>query len=362
MSDPTRAAAGSAFPPLTPATGPLPTPELRTGAFGETVRRLQRALRREGLYPGAIDGSFGGGTASAVRAFQRRVGLPADGVVGPRTWEALEPATLAGTPAPGAPVASRPAPIPVPGLLPALASEPLAMRCLALTASFETGAPPPECFATGSGDFDGQGMSYGALQWNLGQGTLQALLQDLDRSSPGVLDDVFGDEAGALRTVLARPRAEQLAWVRAIQAPTRRRLDEPWQGYFRALGRRPECQAAQVRAARAYHDAALELCRAFGLRSERAVALAFDICVQNGSISKETAARIRADFRAAPGLDEAGRLEIVANRRADAARPQWREDVRRRKLAIARGSGTVHGRHYELARDYAITLADAPLD
>jgi Putative peptidoglycan binding domain len=53
------------------------------------VRRVQRALRRyrpEVL----VDGLFGPGTAEAVRDFQRDHDLPVDGVVGPRTWQALE--------------------------------------------------------------------------------------------------------------------------------------------------------------------------------------------------------------------------------------------------------------------------------
>lgn len=36
-------------------------------------------------------------------------------------------------------------------------------------------------------------------------------------------------------------------------------------------------------------------------------------------------------------------MSIVANRRAEAANPRWVDDVRVRKLCIARGEGTVHG-------------------
>jgi hypothetical protein len=53
---------------------------------------------------------------------------------------------------------------------------------------------------------------------------------------------------------------------------------------------------------------------------------------------------------------EVARLRIVANRRAEAAKPQWVEDVRSRKLTIANGEGSVHGRHYDLAEDFGITL------
>jgi peptidoglycan hydrolase-like protein with peptidoglycan-binding domain len=63
-------------------------PTLRFGDSGESVRVLQRILRSNG-YPVTVDGSFGALTESAVKAFQTRRGLVADGVVGPKTWREL---------------------------------------------------------------------------------------------------------------------------------------------------------------------------------------------------------------------------------------------------------------------------------
>ncbi len=53
------------------------------------------------------------------------------------------------------------------------------------------------------------------------------------------------------------------------------------------------------------------------------------------------------------------KLRIVANRRAEAANPQWIEDVRTRKLCIANGEGTVHGRFYNLEDQFGIGLQAA---
>lgn len=52
------------------------------------VRILQQALHSEGFNV-PVDGRFGLGTEAAVKRFQRRAGLSADGVVGPATWAAL---------------------------------------------------------------------------------------------------------------------------------------------------------------------------------------------------------------------------------------------------------------------------------
>lgn len=56
---------------------------------GETVRKLQRALRGLGFFPGTADGVYGPQTAHAVKAFQAANALVADGEAGPATLAAL---------------------------------------------------------------------------------------------------------------------------------------------------------------------------------------------------------------------------------------------------------------------------------
>jgi soluble lytic murein transglycosylase-like protein len=59
------------------------------GAHGWDVSALQFLLRRRGFDPGPLDGFMGGQTAGALRAFQQRMGLFADGIAGPATLAAL---------------------------------------------------------------------------------------------------------------------------------------------------------------------------------------------------------------------------------------------------------------------------------
>lgn len=88
-------------PPKEPVKEPEKQPEkgqtvsyktLRRGNYGELVKQLQTKLNALGYDLGVcgIDGDFGQATEKAVKAFQKDHGLTADGVVGQKTWAALE--------------------------------------------------------------------------------------------------------------------------------------------------------------------------------------------------------------------------------------------------------------------------------
>jgi len=53
---------------------------------------------------------------------------------------------------------------------------------------------------------------------------------------------------------------------------------------------------------------------------------------------------------------ELAKLQAIANRVAEASKPQYVEDVRVRKLTVANGSGTVHGVVYNLEQQFGIGL------
>ncbi len=87
----------------------------------------------------------------------------------------------------------------------------------------------------------------------------------------------------------------------------------------------------------------------------------FDIVVQNGTIKPEIKQQILADFDAlpkdlAPDDLEVRKMQSIANRRAEAAKAAFVEDVRRRKLCIANGGGTVHGIRFDLRDQFGIGL------
>lgn len=110
----------------TPPAAPKPPssssnmPVLREGMTGPAVKDMQLLLNQKGASISA-DGKFGPATTKAVKEFQSKSGLKADGVVGPKTWDALSaggaepPAPVPPGPVPPAPVP--PAPLP-PGPVP----------------------------------------------------------------------------------------------------------------------------------------------------------------------------------------------------------------------------------------------------
>lgn len=59
------------------------------GSTGSVVKQIQTRLKNWGYYSGSVDGVYGSATESAVKAFQRKNGLTADGKAGPQTLKAM---------------------------------------------------------------------------------------------------------------------------------------------------------------------------------------------------------------------------------------------------------------------------------
>ena len=57
---------------------------------GVTATDVQNALLKTGIDPGPVDGRVGKKTKTAIKEFQRRHNLTADGIVGERTWALLK--------------------------------------------------------------------------------------------------------------------------------------------------------------------------------------------------------------------------------------------------------------------------------
>lgn len=61
----------------------------KLGSRGDEVRKIQSKLKQLGHYSGSVDGIYGTQTQKAVKAFQKKCGLTADGIAGPKTLKYL---------------------------------------------------------------------------------------------------------------------------------------------------------------------------------------------------------------------------------------------------------------------------------
>jgi hypothetical protein len=224
-------------------------------------------------------------------------------------------------------------------------------KLLNMVGLFETSSKYPEFYTITAGNFDGAGLSFGVLQWNLGQGTLQELLKEI---SSEVLQECFGNLYPELINMLGKKRNEQIQWGNSISLPNKRKIKMEWAKSFEKLGLKKECQDIQVKLfSRKYLVNAKEMFNLCGLTTERGLALMVDIAVQNGSLGK-------AKNKILSGVnnftDEVEKMIFIANERAIVCNKQWISDVRSRKLTIAKGEGIVHGIKIDMEKDFNITL------
>lgn len=59
------------------------------GSRGQEVKTIQTKLKNWGYYSGSIDGIYGSGTLRAVKKFQQKNSLNADGIAGTKTLQAM---------------------------------------------------------------------------------------------------------------------------------------------------------------------------------------------------------------------------------------------------------------------------------
>lgn len=75
-------------------------PTIKQGSKGPAVKKAQKALNDRGYFVGAADGIFGSQTKNGVTVYQTDrkedefLPLSVDGIVGPKTWARLAPATI----------------------------------------------------------------------------------------------------------------------------------------------------------------------------------------------------------------------------------------------------------------------------
>lgn len=247
--------------------------------------------------------------------------------------------------------------------------------CLNISGSFE-GRPGGPHWDLVSGNFDGMGISVGALQWNPGTGSIMRLLGDTFTAMATVPEE-FEDihEMFLMKPKAARNFAIQ-TWT--IPGDPHGALTPEAKALWRSFLSTGECIQAQRGLATKILKAAIEDAEHYlpwGDVSHRTAAFFFDLHVQQGGMSKKmddgtwqtvevlsgpeaAAPQLAIDFAAQAGkgktayawqdvVDSGDTLAAVllhyAFARASMSRPQYVWDTLSRRGTIACRVGSVHG-------------------
>lgn len=215
----------------------------------------------------------------------------------------------------------------------------------------------PSAYQNVTGNTDKQGLSFGVIQWNFGQRTLQRLLNAMAKRDPQLFRDLCngkGDELLAhCQDTSNKGVAEAVDWAKTFvcAAPTSGQLKPEWQDVFKNLGAAPAFIEEQNKdLIDNYWKQAKAIAYDQHLTTERGMALAFDIAVQNGSVKDSAQAYIDQQLkqRQASGVlvDDQQLMEIIATAVSLQSAPENRKNVLERKMAIARGGGSVNDTPY----------------
>lgn len=203
-----------------------------------------------------------------------------------------------------------------------------------------------------AGDFDEQGLSLGYLQWCIGQGTLQPLLNRMDKQYNSEMRNIFKTNYSEIHDMIYYSPVNQLEWAKGINN-FMNKIIEPWYSKFVSLSKNQNFIKIEQDAEVYLVKQAMIICDKYNLRTVRGFALAFDIVVQNGSISSEAAKIIDNALIKTPNMTEKTLLGVIANAVADSSSNNS-GDIRSRKIAIVNGKGIVHGSMLYLDANYGL--------
>jgi len=219
-----------------------------------------------------------------------------------------------------------------------------------MTAWFETSG---QIYTCASGNFDGQGCSWGPRQDCIGQGSLQPLMRKMLETDPEAMATALGPLLASFKAVAApQPTSKQLATVVADWNTPEGKLKPEWSSAFAALGKldfvQTIFQGDATGSIAAVNDLALWIAAGKPV-TVRHWCLAFDFVTQNGGFNTHLKLAcnafllflapfqkdVRDRMRALVWL-RSGWVYVLGNR-------AFAADVLARKLLIVEGVGTVHG-------------------
>lgn len=221
--------------------------------------------------------------------------------------------------------------------------------CLKITGSFE-GAD----YDTVTGNFDGQGMSFGILQLNLKSETFKNFILNFCG------DDVLDTFPVSIRPLKELNGTDSVIWAKDVMLDLNGNVKQEWVRAFKIFLTRSDVINLQKRACDKYYHRAKELCGRYGFsqNNRRHMAFFYDCAVHVWSMgvelsfySKEQCANILTMYGTENMnlwieqllTDDQIKLVTLAHLRALKCKPEWRKAFFVRKATIAIGIGFVNG-------------------
>lgn len=260
-------------------------------------------------------------------------------------------------------------------------------------------------------NFDGQGISMGLLNQTLGTGSLQPLLYKFRKSARqsyeavvpsslradlnkmldqwakdkgiasniaaitplsffaleqvgekaerelapaiGDVDKIYADHISDFQVNgVAERNSVQWALANVYTSSTGRTFKSAWKSALKAITAHPDYISLQIEAAEHLHDRALRYSERLGFSELRAYLMLFDIAVQNGSLAQKHFDQYFAWVRSNPRASEQEAQLKLIDIRAASSKPQYQDDVKRRKRTIVLGTGKVHGANRNMPQEY----------
>jgi hypothetical protein len=246
-----------------------------------------------------------------------------------------------------------------------------------------------------TGNFDGQGMSLGLMQQNLGQGSLQPWLIEMFRQYNSILIENFTNaDYKNLKSMLEKwqngsislsslspandktnffldkvtnkldigyvePELTQLGfssdsvqWAKNNILDSKGNVSARWKKSFQELAGSYGYRTFQLAASTSIFLKAKGYFDLFKFRELRFLLFFFDIVVQNGGLYAENITEYKSWLRNNSQASEQTRALKLLEIRLKNVKNQYKEDVRSRKSAIIYGTGKVHQTNRDFAKEY----------
>lgn len=265
-----------------------------------------------------------------------------------------------------------------------------------------------------SNNFDGQGISLGVFQQNLGQGSLQPLLNKVNRQHRNIFNQHFDQLQQASLSFMLNAWSDRrrsllpesydgnyrtlasfdnevftslntipsttdilpfgeltgfnLALAKASNSVNQYSVDwavqnlfesngktfKPhWRRSFRNLAGDPRYISMQIEAGFFMHKRAMSYMKRFDARELRSYLFFYDIVVQNGSINAEVERDYLNEIDG-QDLTENERMIILLQHRVLRSKKRWRADVMSRKMTILQGQGRVHKKDRNFSEEFCL--------